>query len=187
MRPRTRPVITPLPGRWASRGSARVQTFSACAARATGQAHADAGWGTWRSSQPGTQRTQMHRPALIRVRGSRVAHVRQVCPTTGLHRDALICPGGRGQCPQPRPHPDPWFGRFGSQHRRIRKAPEKTVQQHHSGWEPWLQEAQADSRAHAAVTRLWLLGVLAPWGDAAEQAPTHIAHTHTGDGVQGRP
>ena len=81
----------------------------------------------------------------IRVRGSRVAHMRQVCLTAGLHRDALICPGGQGQCPQPHPRPDPWFGWFGSQHRRIRKAPEKTVQQHHSGWEPWLQEAQADS------------------------------------------
>ena len=40
MRPRTGPVITPLPGRWKSRVSARVQSFSACAARATGQAPA---------------------------------------------------------------------------------------------------------------------------------------------------
>ena len=35
------------------------------------------------------------------------------------------------------------------------------------------------------MTRLGLLGVLAPWGDAAEQAPTHIARTHTCDGVAG--
>lgn len=127
----------------------------------------------------------MHQPALVGVRGSRVAHVRQACRPRAFTEMLALASGAEGSVPSPTPRPGPWSS---SELGRIRRAPEKTAQQHHSGWGPWLQEAQADSHAHAAVSGLQLLGVPAPWGeDASGQAPAHIARTHTSDRVQGRP
>lgn len=150
------PVITPAPGGGRPEGlHGRGPSLHVQPGAGTGRAPA----GTWRRQMGRVEGLPAWDPADpdapagsgSELRGSRVAHVRQVCRPRAFTEMLAFAGGARAVSPTPPPpRPDPWSS---SQLGRIQKAPEKTVQQqHHSGWGPWLQEAQADSQAHAAVT-----------------------------------